>query len=285
MAASSTELSRHAIDQVLAVAFEEDLGSGDLTTSACIKDPIFVSAKLCVRDAGIIAGLHVFSAALCFLDDTVDVELVHSDGSIVWPGDIVALVRGQASSILSAERVALNLLQRMSGIATATAQFVGAIAGTSSRILDTRKTVPGLRAMDKYSVVMGGGFNHRLGLFDAVLIKDNHIRAAGSLDKAVNRARQEISTDQLRFQVECDTLEQVDQCLALGVTWVLLDNMPTSMLHEAVVRVQGRAKLEASGGVTLANVGEIAATGVDYISIGSLTHSVIALDVGLDFDY
>jgi nicotinate-nucleotide pyrophosphorylase (carboxylating) len=284
MTTSSTKLARNVIDQVLAVAFQEDLGSGDLTTSACIRDSVSVSAQLRVRDAGIVAGLHVFSAALHFLDDTVDVELVNSDGSSVLPGDIVARVSGQAASILSAERVALNLLQRMSGIATATSQFVEAIAGTTARILDTRKTVPGLRALDKYSVVMGGGLNHRFGLFDAVLIKDNHIRAAGSLDKAVNRARQEISTNQLRLQVECDTLGQVRQCLGLGVGWILLDNMPVSMLSAAVVQVQGRAKLEASGGVTLSGVGEIAATGVDYISIGSLTHSVTALDIGLDFE-
>ena len=163
MTTSSTELSKNVIDQVLAVAFQEDLGSGDLTTSVCVRDSVSVAAKLRVRDAGIVAGLHVFSAALHFLDDTVDVELVHSDGCTVLPGDIVALVRGQASSILSAERVALNLLQRMSGIATATSQFVEAIAGTASRILDTRKTVPGLRALDKYSVVMGGGLITALG--------------------------------------------------------------------------------------------------------------------------
>ena len=284
MSRGGHELDPETINRVLAIAFAEDVGDGDLTTAACVDQSTNISARAVAREPGIVAGLPVFAAALQFGDAEVEVELISSDGTAVNPGDPVAGVRGQAAQILTAERIALNLLQRMSGIATATAKYVQAVEGTSAEILDTRKTVPGLRVLDKYSVATGGGTNHRFGLFDAVLIKDNHIRAAGSLTEAVERARRAVPADITRFQVECDTLPQFDDCLALGVEWVLLDNMSLADLRVAVARGRGKAKLEASGGVTLDNVGEIAATGVDYISIGSLTHSVRALDIGLDFD-
>jgi nicotinate-nucleotide pyrophosphorylase (carboxylating) len=277
------ELDAEIIDRVLAMAFAEDVGDGDLTTSACVDDATRISARAVVREPGTVAGLKVFAAALQFGGE-VEVELKISEGAAVNAGEVVAGAHGRAASVLTAERVALNFLQRMSGIATATAAFVKAVEGTSARILDTRKTVPGLRALDKYAVKMGGGVNHRFGLFDAVLIKDNHISAAGSLGAAVERARNAVPAGSARIQVECDTLAQLDECLTLGVEWILLDNMTLAELRDAVGRGGGRAKLEASGGVTLDNVGEIAKTGIDFISIGSLTHSVKALDIGLDFD-
>lgn len=277
------ELDAETIDRVLAMAFAEDVGDGDLTTSACVDDATRISARAVAREPGTVAGLKVFAAALQFGGE-VEVEWKIPEGAVVNAGEVVAGVRGRAASILTAERIALNFLQRMSGIATATAKFVKAVEGTSARILDTRKTVPGLRALDKYSVKMGGGVNHRFGLFDAVLIKDNHISAAGSLRAAVERARNAVPAGSARIQVECDTLDQLDECLTLGVEWILLDNMMPAELRDAVRCGGGRAKLEASGGVTLDNVGEIAKTGIDFISIGSLTHSVRALDIGLDFD-
>jgi nicotinate-nucleotide pyrophosphorylase (carboxylating) len=277
------ELDAETIDRVLATAFAEDVGDGDLTTSACVDDATRISARAVAREPGTVAGLKVFAAALQFGGE-VEVELKIPEGAVVKTGEAVAGVSGRATSILTAERIALNFLQRMSGIATATAEFVKAVEGTSARILDTRKTVPGLRALDKYAVKMGGGINHRFGLFDAVLIKDNHIRAAGSLQAAVERARNAVPAGSARIQVECDTLAQLDECLTLGVEWILLDNMTLAELRDAVVRGRGRAKLEASGGVTLDNVSEIAKTGIDFISIGALTHSVRALDIGLDFD-
>ncbi|MDP6182199.1 MAG: carboxylating nicotinate-nucleotide diphosphorylase, partial [Gammaproteobacteria bacterium] len=215
--------------------------------------------------------------------DSLGARVELDDGSIVRSvAAALAEVSGNARSILTAERVALNFLQRMCGIATATAEYVKAVSGTGATILDTRKTVPGLRMFDKYSVRVGGGANHRVGLFDGVLVKDNHIAAAGSIREAVTRVRRSIS-DGVRFlEVECETVDQVGECLELGVDLILLDNMTPDEMAPAVKLAAGRAKLEASGNVTLQNVREIAETGVDYISVGSLTHSVTALDIGLD---
>lgn len=277
------QLDPAEIQRVLAAAFAEDVGPGDITTAAIIPGDAAARARAVVREAGVIAGLPVFSDAFRFTDHAVQVVESIDDGAAVLPGDVIAELHGPAAAILTPERVALNFLQRMSGIATATARYVAAVAGTQARILDTRKTVPGLRLLDKYAVAAGGGHNHRLGLHDAILIKDNHIRAAGSLASAVTLAREAVPADLPRFQVECDTLAQVDECLGLGVEWLLLDNMSLTDLRAAVARAAGRANLEASGGVNLDNVAAIAATGVDYISIGALTHSVIALDIGLDF--
>ncbi len=277
------QLDPAEIQRVLVAAFAEDVGPGDITTAAIIPGDAAARARAVVREAGVIAGLPVFSDAFRFTDHAVQVVESIDDGAAVLPGDVIAELHGPAAAILTPERVALNFLQRMSGIATATARYVAAVAGTQARILDTRKTVPGLRLLDKYAVAAGGGHNHRLGLHDAILIKDNHIRAAGSLASAVTLAREAVPADLPRFQVECDTLAQVDECLGLGVEWLLLDNMSLTDLRAAVARAAGRANLEASGGVNLDNVAAIAATGVDYISIGALTHSVIALDISLDF--
>ena len=277
------QLDPAEIQRVLEAAFAEDVGSGDITTAAIIPGTAAARARAVVRETGVIAGLPVFSNAFRFTGHAVQVVESIDDGAAVLPGDVIAELHGSAAAILTPERVALNFLQRMSGIATATSRYVAAVAGTQARILDTRKTVPGLRLLDKYAVAAGGGHNHRLGLHDAILIKDNHIRAAGSLASAVTLAREAVPADLPRFQVECDTLAQVDECLGLGVEWLLLDNMSLTDLRAAVARAAGRANLEASGGVNLDNVAAIAATGVDYISIGALTHSVIALDIGLDF--
>jgi nicotinate-nucleotide pyrophosphorylase (carboxylating) len=271
------------IQRVLAAAFAEDVGPGDITTAAIIASDTPARARAVAREPGVIAGLPVFTAALRFGGHAVRVFESKGDGATVLPGDPIAELNGPAAAILTAERIALNFLQRMSGIATATARYVKAVEGTAAKILDTRKTVPGLRLLDKYAVAAGGGHNHRLGLHDAVLIKDNHIRAAGSLANAVTLARRAVPADLPRFQVECDTLAQVDECLGLGVEWILLDNMSLAGLRAAVALGAGRARLEASGGVNLDTVAAIARTGVDYISIGALTHSVIALDIGLDF--
>ncbi|MDP6348728.1 MAG: carboxylating nicotinate-nucleotide diphosphorylase [Chloroflexota bacterium] len=271
------------IQRVLAVAFAEDVGPGDITTEAIIPGDVPARARAVAREPGVIAGLPVFTAALRFGGHVVRVFESIDDGAAVLPSDPIAELHGPAAAILTAERIALNFLQRMSGVATTTARYVAAVAGTGARILDTRKTAPGMRLLDKYAVAAGGGHNHRLGLHDAVLIKDNHIRAAGSLASAVTLARRAVPADLPRFQVECDTLAQVDECLELGVEWIMLDNMSLDDLRAAVARTRGRAQLEASGGVNIDTVAAIAATGVDYISIGALTHSVIALDIGLDF--
>lgn len=281
---SPPPLDPAAIDRALRAAFAEDVGEGDITTAACVPADVTARARAVARESGIVAGLPILNAAFNFIGDKVSVIPAIADGASVLPGDRIAEISGPAATILTAERIALNFLQRMSGIATATSRYVQAVAGTDARILDTRKTVPGLRVFDKYAVAAGGGVNHRFGLYDAVLIKDNHIRAAGSLERAVNLARQSVPGGISRFQVECDTLAQLDTCLALGVEWILLDNMSLDDLRAAVARTAGRANLEASGRVNLETVAGIAATGVDYISIGSLTHSVQALDIGLDFD-
>ena len=210
-------------------------------------------------------------------------KIVVNEGDRITHGDELGFFHGSVNTLLTGERVALNLVQRMSGIATETARYIAKVADTGVTILDTRKTMPGLRKLDKYSVRIGGGTNHRFGLFDAVLVKDNHIRAAGGLNSAVNNILQTRS-DGLPIQVECDTLKQLEECIALGVDLVLLDNMGVNDLRKAVELTAGRARLEASGGITLENVREIAETGVDFISIGAITHSVMALDIGLDFD-
>ncbi len=277
------QLDPAELQRVLTAAFAEDVGPGDVTTAAIIPAGVAARARVVAREPGVIAGLPVFAAAFHLADRAIHLDQPLAEGATVNPGDVITELHGPAAAILTAERIALNFLQRLSGIATATARYVAAVAGTEARILDTRKTVPGLRLLDKYAVAAGGGHNHRLGLHDAVLIKDNHIHAAGSLERAVTLARQAVPADLPRFQVECDTLAQVDECLELGVEWILLDNMSLADLRAAVARSAGRARLEASGGVNLDTVAAIARTGIDYISIGALTHSVAALDIGLDF--
>lgn len=271
------------ISAAISVALAEDLGlAGDITTDATVAADAIADAVIATRQDGIVCGLQLAEAAFRALDANVSFSVQHSDGASVRAGATIATVSGQARAVLTAERVALNYMGRLSGIATLTHQYVDAIAGTRARIADTRKTTPGLRAFEKYAVRCGGGQNHRTGLFDAVLIKDNHIVAAGGLKHAIQSARASVG-HLVKIEVEVDTLEQLDEVLAFDVDAVLLDNMNLAQLRDAVARVDGQCLTEASGGVNLETVRSIAETGVDMISVGALTHSARVLDLGLDF--
>lgn len=280
---SLAPLSQSLVDEAVRSALAEDLGLvGDITTNATVSADARSSAVIAARQAGGVAGLQFAEAAFRELDANVAFRIDLPDGRRVNAGDVIARVSGTSRALLSAERVALNYMGRLSGIATLTARYVAAAANPKVKIVDTRKTTPGLRAFEKYAVRCGGGHNHRFGLFDAVLIKDNHIVAAGGLALAITAARQ--ATGHLvKLEVEVDTLEQLDEVLAHDVDAVLLDNMTADQLREAVRRVGGTCLTEASGGVTLETVHAIAHTGVDMISIGALTHSAPVLDLGLDF--
>jgi nicotinate-nucleotide pyrophosphorylase (carboxylating) len=267
---------------IVAAALAEDLGAGGDITSNAVIDPTHRSAaRLVARSAGVIAGLPVAAEVFHVVDPTIEVDVI-AEGTRVVAGTSVGTVSGPSRGILTAERTALNLLGRMSGVATATAALVDAVAGTSARITDTRKTMPGLRALDKYSVTVGGGVNHRMGLYDQVMIKDNHIVAAGDVIAAVASAREAVGAG-VKVIVEVDGLEQLEQAMQTAADRVLLDNMSTEMLGRAVQMVAGRMETEASGGVTLETVRAIAETGVDFISVGWITHSAPQLDVALDF--
>jgi nicotinate-nucleotide pyrophosphorylase (carboxylating) len=253
----------------------EDVGDGDLTSMAVIEEDITSTARVLVKEPGVVCGVDV--AADIFDRLGASLEPLAADGDAVEPGP-VARVEGPARGVLTGERVALNVLGRLSGIATQTRRYVDAVAGTGAVILDTRKTTPGLRALEKYAVACGGGQNHRLGLYDGILIKDNHLRLVPSLREGVARAKE----TGVPVEVECDTLSQVQDALAAGADSILLDNMSVEELREAVALAGGRVRLEASGGVTLETVRGIAETGVDFISVGALTHSARALDFSLE---
>ena len=263
-------------------ALEEDLGrAGDLTSDACLPSDLQGEARLVVRRAGRIAGLDVALSAFRILDPSVETVAHRCDGDDAESGAVLATVRGSARAILSAERTALNLLGHLSGIATVTRDLVAVVAPHGAQVVCTRKTTPGLRALEKYAVRCGGGANHRFGLDDAVLIKDNHRALAGGLTPAVERARRHVG-HLVKIEVEVDSLEQLREALNLGVDVVLLDNMPLDTLREAVRLAKGRAITEASGGIRPDTAAAIAATGVDLLSVGWLTHSAPALDVALD---
>jgi nicotinate-nucleotide pyrophosphorylase (carboxylating) len=264
-------------------ALREDVGPGDVTTESLVPPQAMGRAVMVVKAPGVIAGLEVAAATFRELDDRTVFTVRQGDGTEVAPGTRVAEVHGPVRALLTGERVALNFVQRLSGIATQTRAYVRAVAGTSARIVDTRKTTPGLRMLEKYAVRVGGGFNHRFGLYDAVLIKDNHLVAAGGITAAIQRARAAIPHT-MKVEVEAETLEQVEEAVVAGADIILLDNMAPALLRQAVARIGGRALTEASGGITLENVAEIAATGVDLISVGALTHSVKALDVSLELE-
>jgi nicotinate-nucleotide pyrophosphorylase (carboxylating) len=271
------------IDAAVQRALEEDLGlAGDITTSATVGATATAKAVIATRRDGVVSGLQLAEAAFRALDPTITFEIAKPDAARVTPGEVIAQVTGNARAILTAERVALNFMGRMSGIATLTRRYVDAIEGTNAKIADTRKTTPGLRAFEKYAVRCGGGQNHRTGLFDAVLIKDNHIVAAGGLERAIMAARS-AAGHMVKIEVEVDTLDQLDVLLKHKVDAVLLDNMSPAQLKDAVRRVAGRCLTEASGGVNLETVRAIAESGVDMISVGALTHSAPVLDLGLDF--
>lgn len=269
------------ISQYILRALEEDIGSGDVTTNSIVPAGASLRGRIIAKQGGIVAGLAVAYEVFRTLDQKVNFDAKVEDGSRVTKATVLAELSGDARALLTGERTALNFLGRMSGIATLTRQFVDAVAGTSGVILDTRKTAPGLRMLDKLAVRLGGGQNHRTGLFDMVLIKDNHIDFAGSITAAVERVRASGTT--LPIEVETRTLDNVREALRLGVERILLDNMSAGTLREAVAITKGRAKLEASGNVTLENVLEVAQTGVDYISVGALTHSPKVFDVSLEW--
>jgi nicotinate-nucleotide pyrophosphorylase (carboxylating) len=275
------------IRRAVRAALAEDIGSGDVTTLATVPEGTTVTALMVAREPLVVAGLELAEAAFLELCPQANLKRAASDGERVPAGFVLLkILDAPARPVLSAERVALNFVQRLSGVATLTAQYVEAVAGTKARILDTRKTTPGWRRLEKHAVVCGGGLNHRFGLFDRILIKDNHLAALrqerpNAIEAAVRRARARYP--KLELEVEADTLEQAGQARRAGADVILLDNMTVEQLRAAVVLVNGRAKTEASGGVNLSTVRAIAETGVDYISVGALTHSARAVDIALDF--
>ena len=270
------------VEPLVRQALEEDLGrAGDITSDLTIAAGTQATARLVARKSGTIAGLIAAEAAFRLVDPALKFAVSAPDGTAVQSGALLATVSGPARAILSAERVALNFAGHLSGVATATAALVAAVAGTKARIVCTRKTLPGLRILQKYAVRCGGGFNHRFGLDDAVLIKDNHIAAAGGIAPALARVRAGLG-HMTRVEIEVDSLAQLEEALGLGADTILLDNMSIEELNKAVAMANGRAVLEASGNVTLATVREIAATGVDTISSGAITHSAVNLDIGVD---
>lgn len=277
----------HALRRVIDTALEEDAPWGDVTSETLIPADATATATLTAREPGVLSGGDVFVQVMHAVDPTIDAVLHAPDGSRFAAGDVLATVTGPARSVLRAERVALNLAQRMSGIATATATFVAAVVGTRARIVDTRKTTPGLRALERYAVRCGGGHNHRTSLSDAVLAKDNHLAVllAGGIgiQDAIATARERLGHT-VHLEVEVDRIDQIEPVVAAGVDTIMLDNFTTDQLRDGIAVVAGRALVEASGGVSLDTVAAIAATGVDVISVGALTHSARALDLGLDID-
>ncbi len=279
---SADEIRRHVQS-----ALAEDVGSGDVTSLAIVSAEALAKAFMVAREPLVIAGLDLAEAAFSEISPAIKIVRIARDGQMVKAGQQLMTVEGPARAILSAERVALNFVQRLSGVATLTAQFVEAVKGMRAKILDTRKTTPGWRRLEKYAVTCGGGQNHRLGLFDMVLIKDNHLAALKNespnpIAAAVERARAKYPP--LKIEVEADTVEQVKQAVEAGADIVLLDNMNLTQLRLAVQMAKGRAQTEASGGVNLSTVREIAETGVDFISVGAMTHSARATDIALDFE-
>ncbi len=280
-------LQSEEIRRAVQAALAEDVGAGDVTTLATVPEAARIRAVMRAREPLTLAGITLAETAFRELSTEVQIEPLAHDSQHLRDGEMLLRVSGPARAILTAERVALNFVQRLSGIATLTAQFVDAIKGTAAQILDTRKTTPGLRRLEKYAVTCGGGTNHRFGLFDLVLIKDNHLAALrdASPNAVVATVRQaRAKYPQLKVEVEADTLDQVEHAVEAGADIVLLDNMTLVQLRLAVQKCKGRAKTEASGGVNLASVHAIAETGVDFISVGALTHSARAVDIGLDFE-
>ena len=270
------------IDDKIRSWLKEDMNNGDLTTEALIDDSMFSSGVFIAREAGIVAGLQAMCRVFHVLDEDITVDCRVNDGDTVKADDILAIISGQTKNILRGERLALNILQRMSGIATQTAKFAAAVVDLPVRITDTRKTTPGMRMLEKYAVRIGGAHNHRFNLSDGVLIKDNHIAACGSIATAVARAKDSV-THTVKIEVEVENLVQLQEAITAGADIIMLDNMSVEMMTEAVKLTAGRTMLEASGNVSLARVREIAETGVDLVSVGALTHSVKAMDISLRF--
>jgi nicotinate-nucleotide pyrophosphorylase (carboxylating) len=271
------------MEDLIRRALAEDVGAGDLTSAAVVPADSRAHGVVLAKADGVLAGLDVAAAVFAAVDRELAVDPRAADGDRVGPGGELLVVRGDARAILAAERVALNLLGRLSGVATLTARYVDAVAGTGARILDTRKTTPGLRALEKAAVVAGGGTSHRFGLFDAILVKENHVRVAGGVGEAARRALAGAPAGVV-VEIEVESLEELDEALAAGIGRVLLDNMGPDELRAAVRRTAGRAELEASGGIGLDTIRAVAETGVDFVSVGALTHSAPALDVSLLFE-
>lgn len=279
------KINSHLLNQQIRGWLDEDIGFGDITTLATVPEDLEGKGILYVKESGVIAGLEVAERVFQILDPSLHYHQKVADGEYVEKGTVIAEVEGKVQSILTGERLALNLLQHLSGIATMTYRFVEEARKGSDkvRVVDTRKTTPGLRMLEKYAVVVGGGHNHRLGLFDAVLIKDNHIKGAGGIQQAILQARQSVPHT-TKIEIEVESLEQLEEALAVKPDIIMLDNMDLATMEEAVRRVDGAAIVEASGGVNLQTIASIARTGVDIISVGSITHSVTALDISLDLN-
>ena len=277
------KLNFSELDNFLRTALDEDIGSGDVTTNYCVPETAISNGNFIAKEYGVISGLEVLCRVFQLVDDAVEIKLMVNDGDTVQSGDIIAKISGSSRAILTGERTALNILQHMSGIATKTAKAVNEIRGTTTQILDTRKTTPGMRALDKYAVTCGGGTNHRFNLADGILIKDNHIRAAGSITNAVQCMKKVKNENKLAIEVETESLPQVEEALAAGADIIMLDNMSLDMMSQAVKLIAGRAKTEASGNMGDHSLIDVANTGVDFISIGALTHSVKAMDISLKF--
>lgn len=276
-------LPNYIVREAVQRALAEDIGRGDITTDALIDGGVAASARLMAREGGIVAGLDLAEAAFRGVEPDITFERLVQDGQPVQAGNVIARISGSARALLSAERVALNFMTHMSGIASLTGNYVAAVAGTKARIVDTRKTLPGLRVFEKYAVRMGGGANHRFALDDAAMIKDNHIVAAGGIGPAIRQVRA-ATGHMVKICCEVDRIDQIEEALGAGVDVLLLDNMGPETLAEAVRLIAGRATAEASGKVSLETVAAIAASGIDVISVGRLTHSAPALDIALDFD-
>lgn len=268
------------IDAFVAAALAEDVGSGDVTSASVVPEEARLSAAMTAREAMNVAGLLIAGRVFRACDADAEIDIHFGEGGRARAGDVLMSVSGRARALLTAERTALNIVQHLSGIATLTRQYVEAIEGTGATLLDTRKTIPLLRRLEKYATRMGGAKNHRMGLHDAILIKDNHIAMTGGVAEAVAAAK---AASQLPVEVECDTLDQVEDALAAGADSILCDNMKTAELSAAVALARGRVTIEASGGVTLKTIRPIAETGVDYISVGRITQSAPAVDIGLDY--
>ena len=272
------------IDQLINLGFAEDIGDGDHTTLCSIPDTAIGKSQLLIKEEGILAGVEVAKKVLNKLDSTLQVEIFIHDGAHVKSGDVVLIVSGKVQSILQAERLVLNIMQRMSGIATLTNKYVKRLEGTNAKVLDTRKTTPGMRMLEKEAVKIGGGVNHRIGLFDMILLKDNHVDFAGGIENAINGAHRYLKekNKKLKIEIEVRNFDELREVLRIGgVDRIMLDNFSPSTTREAVEMVNGRVELESSGGITINTIRAYAETGVDYISVGALTHSVKSLDMSL----
>ena len=280
---NKSELNIETIKPIIEYALKEDIGNGDITTNYLIPIDLQTKATMVAKSTGVIAGLAVAEYVFRTFSSVITWKTFVNDGDKVSKGDLIVEISGSYRALLTGERVALNFLQRMSGIATMTANYVDTLKDYKTQILDTRKTVPGLRLLDKYAVKMGGGTNHRIGLYDMVLIKDNHIKIAGGITNAVAQIKKNLPGG-IKVEVETTTIKEVQEALAAGVDIIMLDNMSNSTMAESVKIIDGNAKVEASGNMTMERLKEVAATGVDFISIGALTHSVAAFDISMNIE-